>query len=237
MGALSTALGTAGNHPRGEVMIIDTETLTQRLTRANLPEPPAEEIDRRLPRIHAAMLRYGYTVTPASDTVARHIAAILAARASNGAWREPRAGLALYGPPGTGKTTALLIIAAATGAEYVAVSTLAGDWAARGPEWLAWAQLEWRARDLVLDDIGTPAEVGAKAYGAPLPIAAIIDARYDVWRDTGKRLYVSSNLSETQRNEAYDGSHKPGRTADRMGQMMQRITCAWGSFRAREVAK
>jgi DNA replication protein DnaC len=114
----------------------------------------------------------------------------------------------------------------------VAVAGLVREYAARGPEWLAWTEMEWQARDLILDDLGTPIESAQKAFGNPCPVAGIIDGRYDLWQRVGRRLYVSSNLSEQQRNEAYDGG-KAGRIADRMGEMMTKVPCAWASFRVR----
>lgn len=204
-------------------MKLDLAVLDKRLAEKISPEPADEALKAAGEAFVRLLRRYGYPDTPATPSIARYAARLkLHGQLSTAA---PPRGLALMGAIGTGKTTAMVILSAAFGWSIEPVFELALEYAAGGDEWLGRKMLDWRGRQIVLDDLGSESEV--KHFGSKLPIRDILAVRYQQWQLSGTITHLTGNLSAKERRELYGA-----RIADRIAEMCEVVPCCWPSFRA-----
>lgn len=141
-------------------------------------------------------------------------------------WNDAHKGVALLGNVGTGKTILLSYVALLIDVAVFNVPELSRVYAVSGAE-AFWNRVMDRTnvgQDMVLDDLG--AETESKYFGAPFPIVDLLYRRYDLWKSSGHRLWVSSNLTGQELSARYGE-----RVSDRLREMTVVVPATGKSLR------
>lgn len=139
---------------------------------------------------------------------------------------EERNGLLLVGTVGTGKTTALKMVKAVTGCEWVSAVELTAQMMTGGIERVWELVRQYELAELVIDDIGS--EGDSKSYGNSVPMEQILLSRYESWVNHGVRTFISTNLTPDQ----IKSSPRFGvRIHDRLKEMCETIAATGDSLR------
>lgn len=211
------------------------------------PAPSAEVIQRNEVGLRKAMDLNGIKPVGASDAVVNYLARVGATIDSpsdthegivntahakrkcklvDNEWAEERRGLLLVGPVGTGKTTALRMVEAVTGCQWVSAVELTAHMMKGGIE-RVWELVErYQQAELIIDDIGS--EGDSKSYGNSVPMEQVLLSRYESWGKYGVRTFISTNLTPKQIKE----SPRFGlRIHDRLREMCETIVSTGESLR------
>jgi len=141
-------------------------------------------------------------------------------------WAEERKGLLLVGTVGTGKTTALRMVEAVTGCEWVSAVELTAQMMKGGIE-RVWELVEqYQQAELIIDDIGS--EGDSKSYGNSVPMEQVLLSRYESWGKYGVRTFISTNLTPKQ---IKDSPRFGLRIHDRLREMCETIVSTGESLR------
>lgn len=190
-------------------------------------EPTPEQLSDWSARVIRAMKnskRNPYPETPASPQIADWTARMLLTTRANTI--RPTRGLALWGYVGTGKSTAMRCISDFLGFGVWSMTKLSETFARSGDAGI-WSLIsDYTQSEIAIDDLG--AETANKRFGATIPIADLVCARYESWQRFGTLTHFTGNLTEKERETLYGT-----RVSDRINEMTVAVKCTWDSFRTK----
>jgi len=190
-------------------------------------EPPPEILKKHEDSVRKKFTEtFGWEMTELADRVMPSIARRCIDIYDTGEWSDARKGVALLGNIGTGKTILMKYMAYLFDVAVFSIPNLATIYSTDGPEdfWARVTDKTYVGKDMILDDVG--AEQDTKRYGVAFPIVDLIYRRYDIWKASGHRLWLSSNLTGAEISQRYGP-----RIADRLKEMCHVIPAIGPSMR------
>ena len=191
-------------------------------------EPDAEYLQKRTEAVMRHFVSLGMKKTTLSDAV---IPAIARRELDFLGTQQPDfdpalRGALMMGNVGTGKTVLLQYAALVLRVGYFDITGLSTIYATGGDEnfWSVMRDTMLTGHDLILDDLG--AEADTKRFGNQMPIVELIYERYSLWKLTGARLWMATNLTGAEIRTRYGD-----RVLDRLKEMCYVVPATGTSLR------